>query len=218
MPADQAQVLAPPLAAKSPARRSPARRDWLLPVAAGVFLGVMAFDLLPAAARSSGWPAALWAVAGFAAMALAGRRLQDRSGFAWVGSAGIWMHSLLEGMVAAAGFNAGAGIGLFVVVLLFVHLIPEATALGAFGNEAGEPGTRTGLRIAVTFAVVALGFGFARSALPDLQPDQLGEAMGLAAGVFAYLALATLKRGPSRLSPTALGLAAGIGWVAILHL
>ncbi|MBW3590295.1 MAG: hypothetical protein KY393_00330 [Actinobacteria bacterium] len=196
------------------------RAGWLLPLAAGIFLGAIVFDLLPAASASLGWYAAVWALAGLAAMALAGRRLQLAEGrrLAWLGAIGIWMHSLLEGMAAGAGYEAGATVGILMTVVLIMHLIPEASALSAFASQAKETGRLTAVRVAIALVLVAVGFITARLALPGLELSQLGPAMALAAGAFGYVAAITIRRSNSGLSTNLVGLLLGIVWMAALHI
>ncbi|MEX2587516.1 MAG: hypothetical protein WD602_05920 [Actinomycetota bacterium] len=221
MSVDQAYALRHPqrVTTASEAQRG-SRTGWLLPLAAGIFLGAMVFDLLPAASVSLGWYAFAWAAAGLAAMALAGGRLQFAQGrrLAWVGAIGIWMHSLLEGMVAGAGYEAGATVGILVTVVLLMHLIPEASALRAFAAQAEEKGRLTAVRVAVALTLVAAGFLAARLALPGLELSQLGRPMAFAAGAFGYLAVVTLRRSTSGAATNTASVLLGMAWMAALHI
>lgn len=219
MSVDQAHLMRMPALPAVPARRGHSQGVWLMPLAAGIFLGAMAFELLPAAASSLGWSAAAWAAGGAGLMALAGGR-PGLSGarLAWMGSIGIWMHSLLEGMTAAAGFEAGTTVGILIAAVLIMHLLPEASALGAFSAQAGQSARWTVLRVAVTLALVATGFFVTRTTLPGLQAGQLSEAMGFAAGALGYLAVVTLRRSSSRAGVNLLGVLVGALWIAALHL
>lgn len=219
MPAEQTLVLPRPRSvAVVPATTDRSHTGWLLPLAAGIFLGAMAFDLLPAAWASLSWYALAWALAGLAAMALAGGRLAQGRRLAWVGAIGIWMHSLLEGMAAGAGYAAGATVGILMTVALIMHLIPEISALGAFASQAGETARPTALRIAITLAMVAAGFITARLVLPGLELSQLGMPMAFAAGAFCYLAVITLRRSSSAMPATVLWMLVGMSWMAALHI
>lgn len=201
-----------------PAAAHRSRTGWLLPLAAGIFLGAMAFDLLPAAWASLSWYALAWALAGLTAMALAGGRIAQGRRLAWVGAIGIWMHSLLEGIAAGAGYAAGATVGILMTVALIMHLIPEVSALGAFASQARETARPTAVRIAITLAMVATGFITARLLLPGLELGQLGRPMAFAAGAFGYLAVVTLRRSSSALPATVLWMLVGMTWMAALHI
>ncbi len=105
----------------------------LIPLAAGVFLGVVIFDALPVSlAAVAGW-AWLWAGLGFALMVGSGRLAKGR-GPVWAARAagvGVALHSVLEGVAAGAGLKVGAGGGVLLVAGLIMHLVPESVALYA---------------------------------------------------------------------------------------
>lgn len=200
--------------------RGRSRSGWLLALAAGVFVGAIAFELLPTAAARLGWSAAPWVALGFAGMLLAGGSLRgglDRR-FAWAGTAGIWLHSLLEGMAAAAGFEVGAAFGAFITLVLIMHLIPEAAALGALSAGSGAPGRSATLRIAGTVSMAVAGFLIARLVFPDLHPSQLAEALAVAGGGFCYLAVATVHRSVTESPSNYWWILFGAAWIALLHI
>lgn len=218
MAANRAEALP---ASVLPARISRrAQPVWLLPLAAGIFLGAIAFELIPTASATLGWQTLLWAAAGFAVMTVAAGKGSSGGGrrLAWAGTVGIWAHSLLEGMAAGAGFLAGSGAALVVTAVLIMHLIPEAAALSVFGAQSGEGGRRIAVRVGLAFVMVAAGFLVTRSALPGLQVGQLAAAMGFAAGALVYLAGVTLKASDRRSRPAVLAMIVGAAWIGLLHL
>lgn len=219
MSVNQTQLLHPELVAAGSCDSRRSRTTWMMPLAGGILLGALAFDLFPAAFAALGWHAAVWAAAGLATMALAGGRLQLPEGrrLAWVGTIGIWMHSLLEGLVAGASYEVGATVGVLLTVALLMHLIPEASALSAFASQAKDTGRLTAVRVAIALALVAGGFLTARLALPGLEMTRLGPPMGFAAGMFGYLSAITLRRSQTTVAAGAGWALLGLVWMAALH-
>jgi hypothetical protein len=188
------------------------RITWMAPLGAGIFVGSLAFDALPVALEAVGPAAWTWAVGGFLLMWLStkGKRALG------VASAGVWLHSLLEGIAAGAGRTMSLG-GLVLALGLLVHLIPEGAALFALQTEAGVPTRRAIARCAVTWVLVIAGFVGGVLTLGTVPVRPFGAAMGLAAGLFAYLGWLLWKRRPdSRYAWVAVAL--GVLWVAGIHL
>ena len=207
--------------AVAPAPPLPRRAAWALGPAAGIFVGVVVFDGLPAAFGAVGPAALLWALGGFALIAMSGR-LSHKSAPRWAAAAGagVWLHSLLEGLAAGAGMGAGAGrAGGFLVLLgLMVHLIPESVALFAISTDAGLPPARAIGRCAVTWVVLGAGLLIARMFLGEVPARPLGAAMGLAAGTFLYLAWRLWQRRGADQGAAGAGALLGLLWVAAIHL
>jgi hypothetical protein len=188
------------------------RITWMAPLGAGIFVGSLTFDALPVALGAVGPAAWIWAVAGFLLMWLSTKGNRALG----VASAGVWLHSLLEGVAAGAGRTMSLG-GLVLALGLVVHLIPEAAALFAIQTEAGVSAGRAIARCAVTWALVLAGFLGGVLTLGTVPARPFGAAMGLAAGLFAYLGWLLWKRRPgSRYAWV--GAALGVLWVAGIHL
>jgi ZIP family zinc transporter len=205
-------ALAPALAQKT---------AWMLPAAAGIFLGSLIFDALPMATSALGVAGWLWAIGGFALM-LGSSRLASTNGLgrmAMVASAGVWLHSLLEGTAAGAGGSLGFGGGILVAMGLTIHLIPESVALYGIATEAGLSAGRALARCAVTWGLVVAGyFAGAQLTLGQVASRPMGAAMGLAAGTFAYLAMVLWQQRSSELRFAGAVAALGLVWVAAIHL
>jgi zinc transporter ZupT len=194
---------------------------WMLPVAAGIFFGSLIFDALPMASSVLGPAAWLWAIGGFAAMFASGRLASSRGlgRMALVASAGVWLHSLLEGTAAGAGGSLAFGGGILVVLGLAVHLIPESAALYGIAIEAGLSAGRAFARCAVTWGLVCAGYvAGAQLTVGQVSSRPMGAAMGLAAGTFAYLAMVLWQRRSADLKYSAAVAALGLVWVAAIHL
>ena len=195
------------------------RAAWTVAPAAGVFLGAVVFDALPAALDTVGPAAWIWGVAGYALMALSGRAAaKSVSRCAALAGAGVWLHSLLEGLAAGAGMGPGRTGGLLVMLSLMVHLIPESAALFLISTEAGLPARAAIGRCAATWGLLAAGLVITRLFVGDVPARPLGFAMGLAAGAFLYLAWHLWQRRGPGLAVAGTGALLGFVWVAAIHL
>ncbi|HEX2052402.1 MAG TPA: hypothetical protein VHJ78_01575 [Actinomycetota bacterium] len=205
-------------AALSPASSVAARSAWIVPAAAGIFLGAVVFDAVPAAAATLGPEWVALAAAGFALMLLSGKAARGKlGGAASVGTAGVWLHSTLEGFSAGAGMAFGMGGGAWLALGVLVHLVPESVALFGLATGAGVSTGRALARCAVTWLLVVAGF-VAAQAGPALPAELLGAAMALAAGTFSFLAWALWRsREVSSRMPLLVAML-GFVWVAASHL
>ena len=115
------------------------RWPWLLPLAAGIFLGAAVLEVLPDALKMVGLLAWLWTLVGLALFVLVRNGLDyiGQRGLVWAATLGIWLHSFLEGAVTATSFGAGFLVGLLVSAGLILHLIPEVGAVIALRTAAG---------------------------------------------------------------------------------
>ncbi|HHY46056.1 MAG TPA: ZIP family metal transporter [Firmicutes bacterium] len=163
----------------------------LLGFAGGIMMAMVAFDLLPAAIRTSGGPMSLLAfglgnlfLSRFRRLRRRGRaRRPGRSSHVWwpkrkryllpydyaetglMVALGIALHDTAEGLAIGAGYMVEADLGLRVAIIMTLHNIPEGIAI------AGP------LRIARVKAWKAI-------ALPVLAslPTGIGALIGVAAG------------------------------------
>lgn len=209
-------------AALGPGIQRTSRAASLIPLAAGVFVGVLVFDALPMAFGAVGGWALLWAALGLTLMLVSSRWGRDKaSGWAaGAASFGVWLHAILEGVAAGAGIRVGAGGAALLLMGLIVHLVPESIALYAVLTRNGLPARRAAARCAATWGLVVAGFAGAQLSLLDAgaSAKPLGMAMGVAVGSFAFMAWVLWKQ-RSRSGGSAWAAALmGFAWVALIHL
>jgi zinc transporter ZupT len=190
---------------KALARRWP----WLLPLAAGLFLGAAAFEMMPEALGRAQSPAWWWALFGLIAFIAVRQGLDaiGRAGLAWAATLGIWIHSFLEGAVTASSYGVSFLVGLLVSAGLILHLIPEVGAVIAVLSAAGLSLRQALIRNAVTWALIVVGFVVVYVLLPHLSQAVLGAGLAFGAGGFLYLAFASWKEHEWALAPS-IGVAA----------
>ncbi len=166
------------------------RLPWILPLAAGVFLGAAVFEMLPQALGLAGGKAWLWSLGGFVSFILIHEGVSDGSptGAGWVSSIGVWLHSLLEGIMAATGFAVSLMTGILVSVGLALHLLPEAIALIALLTATGATMRQALIRNGVSFAFLAVGILITGTLGRGLPPGLLGAVLALGSGGLVYLA------------------------------
>lgn len=166
------------------------RWPWLLPLAAGIFLGAAVFEVFPDARERLGPAAVLWVAAGLLLFVLVrdGLDYLGQRGLAWVATLGIWLHSFLEGAATATSYAVSLLVGLLVTAGLIFHLIPELGAVLALLTAAGLTVRQAVIRDALTYLFLIAGFVITRLFLPDLSPTTLGAALAIGSGGFLYLA------------------------------
>lgn len=187
------------------------RWPWLLPLAAGIFLGGAVFEVFPDALTRIGASAWLWAAIGLAAFILVRDGLDyiGRHGLAWVATLGIWMHSFLEGAVTAAGYGVSLLVGLLVTTGLILHLIPELGAVVVLLTAAGLSLREAVIRDLITYAFLIAGFLIVYFFLPGLSSHVLGAALAFGAGGFLYLAYLSWREHHWTLVPSLVLVVAG---------
>lgn len=195
----------------------PSWRLRVVPLAAGIFAGAAAFEVLPFALRRAGWAAVAWGVAGLLAFIVVHKALDalGHQGASWASTLGMWLHSFLEGVVTATGYGVSAALGVLLSVGLAAHLIPEATALVALLRRSGLSMRQSVLRSALSWGLVAAGFLVVRFFLPLLAPPVLGAGMAFGAGALTYLAAVSWR---GRQAALAGSLAAALGGAALMGL
>jgi zinc transporter ZupT len=177
------------------------RWPWLLPLAAGIFLGAAVLEVFPDALMMAGAMAWIWLVLGLALFVFVRNGLDyiGQRGLVWVATLGIWLHSFLEGAVTATSFGAGFLVGLLVSAGLILHLIPEVGAVIALLTATGLSLREAVIRNVITWAFIAVGFTTVYLFLPNLSQAVLGAALAIGAGGFLYLAYLSFKE--ARWSP-----------------
>lgn len=164
--------------------------QWVVPLAAGIFAGAAAFEVLPDAFRNAGWVALAWGLAGLGVFIGIHKGLDalGHQGASWAATLGMWLHSFLEGLVTATGYGVSLTLGVLLSVGLIAHLMPEATALVALLRRTGVTTRQAVIRAAASWSLVIAGFLVVRYLLPLLSPPVLGAGMAAGAGGLVYLA------------------------------
>jgi zinc transporter ZupT len=181
------------------------RWPWILPLAAGIFLGAAVFEMQPEALELAGQAAWLWAIVGL--LLFIGVRYGldyiGQHGLAWVATLGLWLHSFLEGAVAGLSFQASFLTGLLVTGGLILHLIPEMGASIALMSSAGLSTRQGVVRTLITWAILVVAFVAFVFFLPDLPETTLGAALAAGAGGFLYLAYVSWQERRWEIAPSA---------------
>jgi zinc transporter ZupT len=196
------------------------RAGFLVPLSAGVLLGLAAFGVLPEVAAETGWMAGLAVAAGgYALLLLLNRYVypicptcshdHDHAACATVlhGFAGPLisagsLHSFLDGWsIAAAQVAVPPGLRLAVPLAVALHKVPEGLALGGILQAAVRRRSA-----ALAWCVVVEGVTVAGGAMGLVMAPRLGSAwtiypLGLAAGWLFYLGFHAIheewkRRGP----------------------
>jgi zinc transporter ZupT len=194
--------------------------QWVVPLAAGIFAGAAAFEVLPEAFRDAGWVSVAWGLAGLAAFVGIHKGLDalGHQGASWASTLGMWLHSFLEGVVTATGYGVSLTLGVLLSVGLIAHLIPEATALVALLRRTGVTTRQAVLRAVASWSLVISGFLVVRFLLPLLSPPVLGAGMAFGAGGLVYLASMSWLGRQGGLAGSLLAAIAGLGLMGILRL
>ncbi|WP_280338555.1 ZIP family metal transporter [Nocardia neocaledoniensis] len=218
------------------------RKHLVLGLAAGVMLGLVAFDLIPEALEQSsaevhGVPAVLIAaVVGFMSLHIIERAVAIHTGheqefgthhhgFESVGllaAAGLIFHSTLDGFGIGLGYQAGATVGLSVAIAVICHDFADGfntfTIPTLYGSARKRAFTLLGLDAIAPVVGAILG------TLIKVPEQWIGLYLGYFAGFLLYLATADIlpeahAEHPSRLTLllTVLGVGAMFVVAAISH-
>ena len=186
------------LAVTSRARWSVRALDGMLAFAAGFMISVGLIDLLPEALARGGHGAAVVALAGYLAVHVTqhvigthfhfGEETHHVSHAVSVAALiGLLLHTFVDGVAVAAGFDVGGAVGALVFVAVILHKVPEGLAISSLFLAAGQ-----GRRRAV-LAAAALGAATIAGVIMTSQIGALREhGLALAAGVTLYVGMSNL--------------------------
>ncbi|MGH8959702.1 MAG: ZIP family metal transporter [Jatrophihabitantaceae bacterium] len=211
----------------------------VLGLAAGVMLGVVAFDLLPEAIAQSGQivfgvPAAmLMTIGGFFTVHIVERSLaihrghegefegHHQHGLESVGllaGSGLVAHSFLDGVGIGLGYQAGAAVGLVVAIAVISHDFADGfntfTITSLYGNARRRALTLLALDALAPVAGAIVG------TLVHVPRGAIGLYLAYFAGFLLYLATADIlpeahARHPSRLTLVFTVAGAGFMWLVV---
>jgi zinc transporter, ZIP family len=214
------------------------RLHLVLGLAAGVLLGVVAFDLLPEALEQSphvlfGVPVAMLAViGGFFTVHIVERSLAIHRGHEGefeghvhrspsvgiLAGSGLVVHSTLDGVAIGIGFQAGSQVGLVVAVAVIAHDFADGfntfTITSLYGNARKQALTMLGLDALAPVVGAVIG------TLVHLPASATGIYLGYFAGFLLYLATSDIlpeahARHASRLTLVCTVAGAAMMWLVV---
>jgi ZIP family zinc transporter/zinc and cadmium transporter len=186
------------LAVTSRPRWSVGALDGMLAFAAGFMISVGLIDLLPDALARGGHSAALVALGAYLAVHLTqhvigthfhfGEETHHVSEAVSVAAlVGLLLHTFVDGVAVASGFDVGGAVGALVFVAVVLHKVPEGLAISSLFLAAGQ-GRRRAL-----LAAAALGVATVLGALLTERLGVLREhGLALSAGVTLYVGMSNL--------------------------
>lgn len=181
------------------------RRHWspralatIVAFSAGFLIAVAFTGLLPEAIERMGPRAALVALTGYVLVHLTqhvlGRHfhfgeetheVSEVVGFAAL--AGLMLHTFVDGVAIASGFQVDAQLGVLVFIAVFLHKVPEGLAISSLFLAAGASRQRA-LAAAATLAVATVVGAFVTEQVAGVAE----YGLALAAGVALYVGASNL--------------------------
>ncbi|HEU4629045.1 MAG TPA: ZIP family metal transporter [Gemmatimonadaceae bacterium] len=142
----------------------------IVAVSAGFLVSVAFAGLLPEAVAQHGERAALVALAGYVLVHLTqhvlgrhfhfGEETHEVSRFAGVAAlAGLLLHTFVDGVAIASGFDVSAQLGLLVFLAIFLHKMPEGLAITSLFLASGASRAQA-LLAASTLALATVAGAF----------------------------------------------------------
>jgi zinc and cadmium transporter len=172
--------------------------DAMLAFAAGFMISVGMIDLLPEALARGGESAAVVALGGYLAVHLTQHVIGTHFHFgeethhvseavSLAALVGLLLHTFVDGVAVASGFDIGGAVGALVFVAVVLHKLPEGLAISSLFLAAGQG------RVRALLAAAALG---AATFIGVLVTDRIGvlrdHGLALAAGVTLYVGMSNL--------------------------
>ena len=218
------------------------RLHLVLGVAAGVLLGVAAFDLLPEALRQTSQSAfgvpvpMLAAIGGFFTVHILERSLaihrahggehggdlhghsHDLHTVGLLAGSGLVVHSMLDGVGIGLGYQAGATVGLAVAIAVIAHDFADGfntfTITSLYGNA------RKRAVLLLMLDAIAPVVGAVVGTLVPVPEGAIGVYLGYFAGFLLYLATSDIlpeahARHPSRLTLLCTVAGAAFMWLVV---
>ena len=186
------------LAVAGHARRAMRILDALIAIAAGFMISVGLTQLVPEAIARGGPSAPVVMLAAYLAVHLTQHTLTSHFHFgeethrvsaavSLSALAGLLMHTFVDGVAIAAGFEVGTELGVLAFVGVVLHKLPEGLAIASLFLAAGQSP-----RVAVA-AAGALGLAtLAGVAVTEFIAPLAAHGLPLAAGVTLYVAASNL--------------------------
>lgn len=118
--------------------------------------------------------------------------LTTKKSVGWMGFIGLGFHSLIDGLIIGAGFEAGPSLGLLTTLAVIFHDVPEGTSIFSILLHTGfkkPQALRYSWLIALAKPVGAIS---AYLFLGQVDGSLLGSLLAVAAGSFIYIAASDL--------------------------
>lgn len=181
------------------------RSRWTVPalekmiaLSAGFMVSVAVLDLIPRAIGQHGETAGLLILAGFLLVHLTQHTLTPHfhfgeemhevtTGVSTSALIGLLLHTFVDGVAIASGFEVGTSLGILVFVAILLHKLPEGLAISSLFLAAGS--TRTRAMIAGTSLGVATIMG---GLLTETVAGLATYGLAVAAGVTLYVGASNL--------------------------
>ena len=176
------------------------RTTFLISFAAGVMLATAFLHLIPEAHALNG-QAIVLVFAGFLAFYALQQGLmfhacgeQDcpEHKLGVMSSVGLTIHSALDGVAIAAGFEADWRLGFFTTMAVLMHKIPEGITITGILLHARMPRAKVIQFSTIVAAATPLAAAAAWLFLRSISGPAIGALLALTAGSFVYLAAADL--------------------------
>jgi zinc transporter ZupT len=206
------------------------RAQVVVPLSAGVLLGVAIFGLVPELAVEIGWPISLALTAvGYGALLLVNRFVYrvcptcshdhdhnscatELHGFAAPLITAAALHSFLDGWsIATVEQAAPLGLRVAVPLAIALHKIPEGLALGGILRASVKSKTAAAGWAVLAEGATLLGGAAGLIAGPHLGSQWITYPLGIAAGWLCYLGYHAVDEEVKRRGMQAAGMAAGAG-------
>jgi ZIP family zinc transporter len=193
-------------------------RDWsdrdvgvLMAFGAGALISAVSFDLAQEGIQVGG---GLWVAIGLAAGAItyfALNRLVAKTGPGGSLALGAFLDGIPEQMVLGIGLASGEGVGIGLLVAIFVSNVPEST--GATSDLVGKFGRRKVVWLWIAVAAVCTLATVAGFALADATGGHVRAAInGFAAGALLVMLVDSMIPEASRKAGQIAGLATVLGF------
>ena len=186
------------LAVTSRTRWSVRALDGMLAFAAGFMVAVGLLDLFPEALIQGGESAAIVALGAYLAVHLTQHVIGTHFHFgeethsvseavSLAALVGLLLHTFVDGVAVASGFDVGGAVGALVFVAVILHKVPEGLAISSLFLAAGQGRGRALLAAAALGAATIAGV-----ALTDHVSALREHGLALAAGVTLYVGMSNL--------------------------
>ncbi len=188
------------------------KSDFLVSLAGGIFIGGALFDVLSETIKNLGIATALfWLLIGYGGWWIIKLVLQKlkKPALSPLTAIALWLHSVLEGMVTGLAFGVSQLFGLFILIAMTLHVLPEFFAATTLMKGAGSSTKGSLTATFAGFGLLYASFGITYWLITDFGTI-LPIAMALSGGAFLFVGLASFWKRKSLANFLALLIGIGI--------